>query len=45
MPAQRAAREATETGVFETAGNYIRVVINDLDLPDPLFPVTIIYDF
>jgi|GEM_PF-5510998 len=44
-PAQKAARETFEADVFEITGNYISVIINDLDLPDSLFPVTVVYDF
>jgi hypothetical protein len=44
-PAQREARESCTTNVFELTGNYISVLINDLDLPETLFPVTQVYDF
>jgi len=44
-PAQREKRENCATDVFELTGNYISVLINNLDLPDTLFPVTQVYDF
>lgn len=44
-PAQRVARESCDHVVFELTGNYISVVISDLDLSDTLFPVTLVYDF
>ncbi|PWK79561.1 hypothetical protein LX99_00018 [Mucilaginibacter oryzae] len=44
-PEQRETRESCATDVFELKGNYISVLINNLDLPETLFPVTLIYDF
>jgi hypothetical protein len=44
-PAQRAERESCASNIFGLTGNYISVLISDLDLPDTLFPVTQVYDF
>ncbi|UOE50931.1 hypothetical protein MTO98_07550 [Mucilaginibacter sp. SMC90] len=44
-PAQKAARASCASDAFEFSGNCISVLINDLDLPDTLFPVTQVYDF
>jgi hypothetical protein len=44
-PAQRATRERAEGELPTFSGNSVSVIISDLQLPETLFPGTVIYDF